>query len=151
MTYNILNYPLKISSTRNPYFKKVLSSIDPDILVVQEVENYSGVTQFLQQVLDTNYAAGAFIDGFDTDNALFYKDSVFEFLENTPIRTSLRNISQLRLVHRNLGDTLLIYSVHLKASSGSINEQKRLDEVSNLREVTDQLTQGNILSRCWRF
>ncbi|MCB0752271.1 MAG: endonuclease/exonuclease/phosphatase family protein, partial [Ignavibacteriae bacterium] len=140
MTYNVLNYPSKISSTRNPYFAKVIEAVNPDILIVQEMESITGVTMFHEDVLDSSYSAGAFINGNDTDNALFYKDSVFDFIDNTPIKTALRDIAQLTLVYKNSGDTLIIYSAHLKASDGATNEQKRLAEVNNLRAVTDKLS-----------
>ncbi len=139
MTYNILNYPSKIPTTRNPYFKKVIAEADPDILVVQEIESIYGVTLFHEQVLDTSYTAGGFIDGFDTDNAIFFKHTKFNFISNIPIYTSLRNISELTMEYKPTGDTLIIYSVHLKASSGTTNEQKRLAEVKELRKVTDKL------------
>ena len=142
MTYNVLNYPSKISTTRNPYFKKVIKEIDPDILVVQEMESAYGVQLFLNEVLDSNYIAGEFVDGYDTDNALFYKDSIFSFIDNQPIKTSLRNISQLTLLHKNSNDTLIIYSAHLKASDGVDNEIQRSEEVKKLREVTDKLPLG---------
>ncbi len=142
MTYNLLNYPSKIASTRNPYFKQVVEYVNPDILVVQEMESIIGVSLFLEQVLDTNYTGGGFIDGYTTDNAIFFKHSKFDFLDNTPIKTALRDISQLTMVHRSTLDTLLIYSAHLKASDGSVNEQKRLAEVTNLRAVTDKLPVG---------
>lgn len=145
MTYNLLNYPSKIASTRNPYFKEVVDYVNPDILVVQEMESIFGASLFLEEVLDTSYSMGEFIDGRtaqgydDTDNALYYKHSKFIFIDNTPIDTQLRDISQLTMVHRSNNDTLIIYSAHLKASDGSVNEQKRLAEVTNLRTITDKL------------
>ncbi|MBK7107309.1 MAG: T9SS type A sorting domain-containing protein [Ignavibacteriae bacterium] len=142
MTYNILNYPSKISSTRNPYFKKIINEIKPDILVVQEMESAAGVELFLNEVLDSNYTAGEFVNGYDTDNALFYKDSVFNFIDNEPISTALRNISKLIFVHKNTNDTLIIFSAHLKASDSETDRQKRLEEVKILREVTDKFSPG---------
>ncbi|MBK8947097.1 MAG: T9SS type A sorting domain-containing protein [Ignavibacteriae bacterium] len=138
MTYNILNYPSKISSTRNPYFKKIIYEIKPDILVVQEMESAFGVELFINEVLDSNYTAGEFVDGYDTDNALFYKDSIFTFIDNEPINTALRNISKLTFVHKNTNDTLIIFSAHLKASDSETDRQKRLEEVKILRDVTDK-------------
>jgi len=141
MTYNVLNYPSKISATRNPYFKQVIDVINPDIIVVQEMESLTGVNLFHEQVLDTLYEAGDFINGtFDTENALFYKKNKFNFLSNIPIKTALRDISQLTFEYKTTGDTIIVYSVHLKASTGTDNEQKRLAEVQRLREVTDQLS-----------
>ena len=138
-TYNILNYS---DETRNPDFKKVLDEIEPDIVVVQEILTQYGVNVFRSGVLGDEFEAGTFINGYDTDNAIFYKDSLLTFISNIAISTALRDISQFTLVHNFSGDTLIIYSVHLKASSGSTNEQKRLAEVNILRNVTDNLPLG---------
>ncbi len=141
MTYNILNYPGTDSNIRNPEFKKIVDAVQPDILVVQEILSQSGVDEFLTDVLDANkYNAGTFINGTDTDNAIFYYDSLFSFLTNTVISTALRDINQFKLVHNITLDTLYIYSLHLKASQGDDNETKRLAEVNNLRTVTDNLS-----------
>ena len=142
MTYNILKYPSSLGASRDPHLHAVVSSVDPDIIVVQEMTSSSGVNQFLNNVLDSRYAAGDFINGYDTDNALYYKDSLFTFLDNTPIDTDLRDINQFRLVHKIAGDTVYIYSAHLKASSGTEEENRRLAEVTELRKVTDQLKVG---------
>lgn len=37
------------------------------------MESAYGVQLFLNEVLDSNYIAGEFVDGYDTDNALFIK------------------------------------------------------------------------------
>jgi len=139
VTYNILNYS---DESRNPDFKKVLDEIEPDIVVVQEILTQYGVNVFRSGVLGDEFEAGTFINGYDTDNAIFYKDSLLTFISNIAISTALRDISQFTLVHNFSGDTLIIYSVHLKASSGSTNEQKRLAEVNILRNVTDNLPLG---------
>ncbi|MEE9431385.1 MAG: T9SS type A sorting domain-containing protein [Melioribacteraceae bacterium] len=143
MTYNILNYPSKISDIRNPHFKKILDDVQPDILVVQEIETIAGVTKFHEQVLNERYGAGGFINGNDTDNGLFYRNDRFNFLSNIPIRTVLRDISQFTLEHIATKDTLLIFSVHLKASSGATQRERRLQEIIKLREVTDNLPIGS--------
>jgi endonuclease/exonuclease/phosphatase family metal-dependent hydrolase len=144
MTYNILNYPGSDSNIRNPEFVKIIDAIQPDILVVQEVLSQAGVDEFLSDVLGTSfYDAGSFIDGTDTDNAIYFNDSLFSFLSNTAISTALRDINQFKLVHNITLDTLYIYSLHLKASQGSDNEAKRLAEVNNLRAVTDNLPENS--------
>ncbi len=142
MTYNLLNYPGTDTTIRNPYYRTIFSSIQPDVLVVQEMQSQTGVNGFLSNVLNhvaLNYSAGTFIDGTDTDNAIFYKNDVFTFISNIPITTTLRDISEFKLVHNISRDTIRIYSVHLKASTGTDNELRRLEEVTSLRNVTDAL------------
>ncbi len=142
MSYNALNYPGSTAAERNPYFSTVISNANPDILVMQEMTSGSGMLDFLNNVLipiNSNYQAGLFIDGPDTDNAIFFKTDLFTFISNTPITTALRDINEFILVHNSTGDTLRIYSVHLKASSGNDNELLRFAEVVELRNVTDAL------------
>lgn len=145
MSYNLLNYPGSDTTTRNPHYRTIFESIQPDILVVQEMQSQTGINGFLNNVLNVSaggYAAGIFIDGPDTDNAIFYKSSYFTFISNTPIQTTLRDINEFKMVHNFTQDTILIYVVHLKASSGSDNEQRRLEEVTELRNHTDSLPTG---------
>lgn len=120
MSYNLLNYPGSDTTTRNPYFRTTLASVQPHILVVQEITSQAGVTGFLNNVLKSfslNYAAGSFIDGPDIDNGIFYDTTSFVLLAYNIILTALRNISEFVLLEKPSTDTLRIYSVHLKASS----------------------------------
>ena len=149
MTYNLLNYPGNDTLTRNPYFRTVFSEVRPDILVVQEMTSQQGVNGFLNNVLNavstdhSTYSSGVFIDGVDTDNAIFFVDSLFQFISNTPIKTDLRDISEFKIVYKKTSDTLRIFSAHLKASSGSSNEIQRASEVDVLRKVTNSLPKGS--------
>jgi len=142
MTYNILNYPGSTGPQRNPLFRTVISSVDPDILVVGELGSTANFETFRDSVMkkiSTDYNAGTFIDGPDTDHGIFFKSSKFTFLSNTPIPTELRDISQFIVVANMTHDTLIIYAVHLKSSTGSANEAQRAREVDSLRKVTDRL------------
>ena len=142
MSYNLLNYPGSTSAIRNLHFITVISNTEPDIIVAQEVLSQTAVNEFVSQVLlqvSSDYDAGLFVNGPDTDNAIFFKSSIFSFVTNNPIQTALRDINEFVLVHDATGDTLRIYSLHLKASQGSTNEQKRAVEVDSLRKVTDAL------------
>jgi endonuclease/exonuclease/phosphatase family metal-dependent hydrolase len=146
MSYNLLNYPGSTSAERNPYFRTTIASVEPDVLVVQEILSQAGVNEFLNNVLNvasSGYAAGTFINGPDTDSEIFFKSAYFTFISNTPIPTDLRYIYEFKLVEIASGDTIRIYSVHLKASSGSGNEQQRLAEVNVLRSATDALPSGS--------
>jgi hypothetical protein len=154
MSYNLLNYPGSDSAIRNPYFRTVITNTEPDILVVQEILSQTGVNGFLNNVLNiasSGYAAGIFIDGPDTDNAIFYKTASFTFLANNVITTSLRNINEFVLSENITGDTIRIYSLHLKAGTASSDQQQRLAEVTTLRNVTDNLSHTSNFIVCGDF
>lgn len=142
MTYNFLKFS-ESDVDRVPYLKTVIESVNPDVLVCQEMESQGGVNLVLNSILSSDYKAGTFINGPDTDHAIFYRDSKLDFVGYKVISTNLRNIMEFKLVHDGGTDTLLIFSVHLKASSGSSNEQRRLGEVNKLRNITDFLPQGS--------
>ena len=142
MSYNVLNLVLTDTTVRNPYFRTIFSNVQPDILVCQEMTSQTGVNGFLVRVLNrvsSGYAAGTFINGPDTDNALYYKTSLFTFLSNTPIQTVLRDINEFRLRHNATGDTIIIYSVHLKAGDSSTDSIRRAAEIDSLRKRTNSL------------
>lgn len=154
MSYNLLNYPGTDTTTRNPYLRTTIAAVNPDIFVVQEITSQAGVDGVLNNVLNvasSGYSAGTFIDGPDTDSEIFFKSANFTFIANNPIATSLRNINEFVIKENNTGDTLRIYSVHLKASSGTTNEDQRLSEVTILRTVTDALPSGSNFLVCGDF
>lgn len=152
--YNLLHYP-DVSSgaasaldttNRHPHYRNIVSAMDPDILVVEEVQSPLGFTWFLNGVMNANqmaYGGATFVNGPDMDAGLFYKTSKFQFIATKTIATNLRNIYEYTLRHISTGDTLRVYAVHLKASAGSLEEQQRLSEVDSLRKVTNALPSGS--------
>ncbi len=148
MTYNLLNYPDIDSVIRNPRFRMVIRNSAPDILVVQEMTSQAGMSGFLSNVMNAYgnvYSMGQFIDGTDTDNGIFFRTAKFQFISNTRIRTALRDINQFKIIHVDYpDDTLRIFSVHLKSSSGVTNENLRAAEVDSLRKFTNTLPPNSL-------
>ncbi len=146
MTYNLLNYDGTDTTTRNPYFRTVISSVSPDILVVNEMTTLTNMNNFLSRVMNSfgqTYQRGFFNNGPDTDNGIFFKPSKFNFIWNTVIPTAGRDINEFRLQSIATGDTLRIFAVHLKADTGTVNENKRAAEVDSLRKFTNNLPAGS--------
>ena len=140
MTYNILNYPFTDTTARNLHFRTIFENIQPDILVVQEIVSQASVDSFLTKILNqsaSGYAAGTFINGNDLDRALYYKSNLFTFISNTPIHTTLRDINEFKIKHIASGDTLIIFTVHLKANVE--DSLARAAEVDSLRKRTNAL------------
>jgi len=149
-TYNLLNYPGSNSAVRNPEFRKILAALNPDVLIVQEMQSSAGVSQFLNQVLNFStpglYSNAAFQDGPDTDNALYYKSSRVTFLSQVVVSTALRDINGYVLRPAGVtADSLdfRIYSTHLKASQGF--EAEREVEASLLRDHLNALGPGHYI------
>ncbi|MBX7041266.1 MAG: hypothetical protein K1X85_00055 [Ignavibacteria bacterium] len=153
-TYNLLNYDSSVDTLRNPFFRTVVAGMTPDVLVVQEIIGSGSVNVFRRQVMNAlsyNYTAGTFIDGPDTDNAIFFDSSKFRFISNIPIPTAYRNLSEFRLFHKPTGDSLRIFACHLKADTGTLNQQRRAAQVDSLRKRTDALSAGTSFITCGDF
>jgi len=150
VTYNVLNFPGTTGSARVPCFRTVLDEVDADVLIVQEMLSQAGVNQFLSGAMNhTNpgtYAAGPFVDGPDTDNALFYKVATVELISHQEIPTTLRNISEyvLRPVgYSSSAAEFRVYSAHLKAGTTSSDKSQRLSETTVLRNHLNALPEGS--------
>jgi hypothetical protein len=148
MSWNVLNWPNNSStvsdtSNRCPSYRAIMNYAQPDILITCENTSTNSIPWFRDQVMNTgiyHYASGLFINGPDTDNGIYFRDSLFDFVSNIPVHTSLRDISQFVLVFKPTGDTLRIFSCHLKASVGY--ESQRAGEVADLRQVTNAFPPG---------
>ena len=140
-TYNVLKFSESSGATRLQNMRLVIEQIDPDILVVQEMITAAGATILLDSVFNYRqpgaFSSGPFVDGPDTDNAIFYRNSTVQLLTNRQIPTSLRDISEYVLQANNV--SFRIYSVHLKASRGAANETRRADEATVLRNYLNDL------------
>lgn len=133
VNYNVTNYPSVLLAQRQPHFRTILAPLGAEIVSCQEFQSQAGVNSFLNNVLNViepgQWLAAPFFNGFDTDNALFYKPSRVQFLggwawtppEPSPLR--LVNVYRLKPVgYSDASAELRIFSQHLKASAGSANE-----------------------------
>lgn len=106
LSNNLLNYPGSTASIRNPYFTTVISNTNPDILVMQEITSQIGVNVYLINVLtpiNPNYTAGTFLDGPDTDNAIFFKRSIhFTSKQVQALQTNSNVLKKLHCFATNL-------------------------------------------------
>jgi endonuclease/exonuclease/phosphatase family metal-dependent hydrolase len=141
LTYNILNYP-NFSSTKNVKYQQIMAEAKPDIIAVQEILSQYAVNLFLSDVLGNSFKAADFFDGPDTDNALFYKDSILTLLSSNIITNTPRYITRYVLQHNFTQDILIIYVAHFKAGDTPSDEATREQEAARLRINTDQLSAG---------
>ncbi|MCP4545915.1 MAG: T9SS type A sorting domain-containing protein [bacterium] len=144
--WNVLNFSSSSAASRVPYFRTVLADIEPDLVVVQEMSNQTSANYFRTQILNYlepgEWSLAPYHNSYDTDRALFIKSDIFDVLDNGFLDTDLRDIEWWDLEVTASGDTFRLYSMHLKASSGSSNAARRLAEVTVLREHSDLLAPG---------
>ncbi len=139
-TYNLLRYGS--STDRNSDLTKVIDYIEADMYITQELTNNSGVTNFLNNVLNKNsdkFLSAKFYDETDIDQALFYDKNKFEILSTSKIDGDPRNIVAYRLKHIPTENTFFVFNLHMKASQGSSNEQRRYNQVQQLINYTQQM------------
>ncbi len=151
MSYNILNYP-GTSSTRYNDLKVIIQHTKPDIFICSELQDAAGADLLLNNSFNAapiNYYARAnFVDGDDTDNMLYYNTNKVSLASQNQITTALRDISHYHLYTCEGADTVWydIFSMHLKASSGSTNANDRLAECVQLTNYIATLpTNTNIM------
>lgn len=145
-SYNSLRYSPNNIDDRHPDFRLIMNDLKPDVLLLEELSGSTAGTMFLDSVLNIDsvtYSMATFVDGNDLDIACYYKMAKFDFIETSTYPTQLRDIYQFTLLPKDCADTLHLFGVHLKASSGSANEASRLAEVDTLRKVTDAFPIGS--------
>jgi len=143
MAYNVLNYPGS-TSARWASFRTIVKYVQPDIILCNEMISDAGATLLLNNALNSYginyYAKATFVNGPDSDNIMFYNTNKVNLATQNQIATALRDISHYQVNWNNVAggtSTLDLYSLHLKASSGASNENKRLLECQNLRTHMD--------------
>jgi len=136
-TYNILKFSQDNEDGRIPQFKMIMDSIRPDVLVCQEVADNTAGPRFVSEVLTwAPFAATPYSDGPDTDNMVVYNQEKFDLVSTRRIPTELRDIFETTLALRtdnpSANDTVVVYSLHLKAQDNSADLQQRAREMNAL-------------------
>lgn len=146
VSWNLLNYSGLNEDSRDEDIRKVIDLIEPDVIVVQEMESSHGVDHFLKNVLNANsqrkYKAAQFYDGPDTDNALFYDNSRINLESSNQIPTSYRDISEYSLKIKkgpSEGSEFNLYSVHFTEGRGSSRKRQRENQADTLRTYLNGL------------
>lgn len=146
VSYNSLRYSPTNIDARHPDYRMIMNDIQPDILLLEELSGLSAAEMFRDSVMNidsSTYTMASFINGNGLDVALYFKTAKFTFISTSAYPTQLRAIYHFKLLPADFFDTLHVFGVHLKASSGSSNEALRADEVDTLRKVTNALPIGS--------
>jgi endonuclease/exonuclease/phosphatase family metal-dependent hydrolase len=142
MSYNSLLFPEEYGTERIPYFRTVLQSVNPDILLMQELTNTYGAIDLLN-ILNENgeiYSRATFVNHGDTSSMLFYKHDFVNLIAQSAVEAWPRNLAEYQV--EIYGKPIFLYSCHLKASSTATDQQWRLAAVTNLRNHINQKPHG---------
>ncbi|MCB0399201.1 MAG: T9SS type A sorting domain-containing protein [Winogradskyella sp.] len=164
MFYNLLNYPLEDAVPgREQDLAYILADYQPDLFLVCELNNITGANSVLnitRSAINPNFEMATYVsntsdDNFgdqnDLQNLLYYNSSKFSIQEEIIVPTDLRdfNVYKIRLntvdQDTNPVDVYVIVC-HLKASSGTLNAQRRFEMVAELDVFLETLpADANVL------
>ncbi len=164
MFYNLLNYPLEDAVPgREQDLAFILADYQPDLFLVCELNNITGANNVLnitRTSINQNFEMATYVsntsdDSFgdqnDLQNMLYYNSSKFSIQEEIIVQTDLRDFNVYR-VRLNTVDQdtnpveAYIVVCHLKASSGTVNSQRRFEMVTELVSYLETLpSDANVL------
>lgn len=163
--------PFGSDANRVQLFRQIVEFANADIVLIQEMKNLGAATLLVNElnangVLGKTYnSASAFVSYSGLGNMLIYNDDLFDFVSqqelprtNTMLSTNGSTVMQApRAVSKYVMDLvnpdcidqttqLLFYSLHLKASTGTDNRNRRLLGVLDLLDdVNLQPASSNII------
>ena len=125
VSYNTLNEGI-LDTDRRDHFKRILQTIDPDIIALQEHSDWNEIYDIIQSWFPQNqwYASWT------------YRDLVilsrFEIIHDANIISSDRTMAALLDTEDELGRNLLIFNSHLSCCDNDEDRQQQVDEFSGL-------------------
>ncbi len=137
---------------KDDYLRTIISYVKPDIFTVNEISKSPSIhLHLLDQVMNTNgvdyyeKASSLSGDAYNIVNMLYYNSEKLALHSHTIAQSYIRDIDVYQLYYLNddlqKGDTAFIICVvaHLKSSSGTTNENKRLVMAQNTMDYLNTL------------
>lgn len=148
MNYNLLFFPSS-NPTKHRHLKTILEYYQPDVLAVNELENFAGSKLILDSALNVDsdkYAPCVFFPNTNISNFLYYNTEKLAFHSQQILYTQPRNTNIYRLYYKNQNfelfpDTIFMrfMVVHYKSSQGNDNVIQRLNQSLTIRNYLDNL------------
>ena len=158
-TWNVTNFGGSETTARKTAFQTAIfgsfsgRSMNPDILIAQELNGSAGATAFLNMLNSApgqagQWAMNPFVDTGDSDTSLFYRINKVEYQGLANINGDPRDTQRydFKLKGYDAGSTtnplISLYSSHLKSGTAptGADAQRRQTETRNIR--TDSATQA---------
>ncbi len=143
MYYNLLNFPSAGAANRQDSMAPIFAHVRPDVLLVQELESAAGgdaVLGVLNGLGIGTWARANYVSNTSSSNNLqnlcFYRSDLLGLVAQDEIATDLRDINEYRMerVDPATGNAVRVdlYVTHLKAGTGSTNEDRRKSAIDAL-------------------
>ena len=154
MFYNIFKFPTSLPQNRQFILRDILDEYQPDLFMVCELVSQHGadliLNTSLQNQTDT-YARANFVS--DTANPsdplqtmVFYNTRKLTLVNQQTLPTVYRDINHYSFklnTESNDPVYLEVFVAHLKSSTGTANQQTRLQMVQQVTNALQNLTQPN--------
>lgn len=142
MVYNILRFPSSPPANREITLRNILQEYTPDIFMVNELDDANGSNLLLNQSLkplNPAFEAATYYPNQSANDPLqqmlYYNSDKFELIFETLYPTSVRDINHYVLALKTADYytdpiNLHVFVTHLKSSTGTTNQQIRLQMVN---------------------
>lgn len=138
-TWNLLNYSIENEDGRTPLYKKVLDQIDPDILVVQDIESEEAALKFLVEVLGTEgWAYSEYNPGTEANDMLYFNQVKVDFYGSTVLPTDEHDVTEHLFRVKDSRDTLRVFSCNFREGE---SEEDRIIRDSQAQVITGRIRQ----------
>lgn len=151
MFYNVFEFPAAPPTNRSAILKDIVQSYNPDIFMVCELQDEPGADDILNNSLNINgqvFQRAPFVSNqsgpAELQQMIYFKSDKFSLETTDVITTNVRDINRYQL-KVNTADQATnplfidIYVAHLKSSTGTANQQERLQMVTALTNYISNL------------
>ena len=155
MFYNLYRYPSATPGNRELLLKDILADVQPDILMVCELESEAGADALLQQSFaytQDTFARGTFVYNRSNEQdtlqqMVYFNRRKFTLLGEYVYPTDVRDINRYTLLVNTTDadkDSLImeLFVVHLKSSTGTANVRSRFNMADTLMQVLHTIPPG---------
>lgn len=153
MFYNLFKFPNSLPQNREYILKDILDVYKPDLFMVCELATQNGADLILNTSLQNQtdvFARAVFIPDLSDladplQTMVYYNTRKLTLLNQQKIPTVYRDINQysFKLNVENAPIYLEVFVAHLKSSTGTANQQARLQMVQTVTQALQNLTQPN--------
>ncbi len=142
VTYNTLNFSGN-NTVRAEYFRTVFDHIQPDIVLLNELESEAGLNTLLDIAFNQTsleFSGGSLPAGNGLKSGIIYRNSLIDLIGENFIPTELRHINgftlSLKQAHVNVPE-ITFFTGHLKAGNSEDEAEQRWREISALARYVE--------------